>query len=219
MPAKILSLGKDPAILRARNVALERAGYSVISVTGVDDALRLIAQHKFDLAIVGYTFSRREKRDLVARINAAGVPVLLLYLEHCDHGIPASIHVNVFDGTANLLSSIAAMLSQPVSQLEIVDYHFVAGDSRGGPIHLDKPYQELIVSVKGHPSEKIRSYSLYVCTPSGVERILCEGNRPYAFVRNLLIVETYDINVILQALRQQIEDLALYAREIDSLQH
>jgi dTDP-4-dehydrorhamnose 3,5-epimerase len=109
---RLLSLGKHPPVLRARNAALESAGYEVVAATTVEQATRALKAQQFELVIVGYTFSKSEKRkisDLVE--NEHGVPMLLLYIKPGDKAIPAAAHISAVHGEGALLSAVAAILS------------------------------------------------------------------------------------------------------------
>jgi hypothetical protein len=78
----------------------------------VEEAGEALAASKFDLMIVGYTFSRPEKRKLVNLAGEIGLPVLLLYIKPADMSIPAAAHVNALHGEDALLSTVAALLSE-----------------------------------------------------------------------------------------------------------
>ena len=109
--ARLLSLGKHPQVLRARNLALSRAGYQVVSAASAEEALPALGSEKFDAVIIGYTFSKSEKRQLAARIEKDfKIPVLLLYIKPSDLEIPATAHVSAIHGEQNLLASIADLL-------------------------------------------------------------------------------------------------------------
>jgi dTDP-4-dehydrorhamnose 3,5-epimerase len=110
--ARLLSLGKHPPVLRTRNAKLEAAGHEVVRASSVEEAGEALAASKFDLMIVGYTFSRPEKRKLVNLAGEIGLPVLLLYIKPADMSIPAAAHVNALHGEDALLSTVAALLSE-----------------------------------------------------------------------------------------------------------
>jgi CheY-like chemotaxis protein len=217
MPARILSLGRDPTIVRARNAALEDDGHLVTSATRVEEALSLVATQKFDLAIVGYTFNRGEKRQLVSEIRAAGIPVLLLYLHHPDPAIVATEHLNIFDGTDRFLATVRTMLPRAAGSLEIVNYRFAPEDSSQGTAGTQGPCRDFLVSVKGYKPDAaaVRNFRLRVSTPSSIAAAMRDGSR-YCFYQNLLVVEQYDANLVLEAIKHEIEALPLYACEVES---
>ncbi len=108
---KLLSLGKHTPVLGARNRMLERAGYEVVSASSVQDAERKLKAQRFDAAIIGYTFSKKEKQ-LLAKLTGDGydLPAILLYIKPGDMGIPASAHVSAVNGEAALLAAITSVL-------------------------------------------------------------------------------------------------------------
>ena len=111
--ARLLSLGKHSQVLRARNRALERAGYIVTSAASVEAAVQILGSQRFDAVIIGYTFSKAEKRELVTRIEKDfKIPVLLLYIKPGDLEIPATAHASAIHGEQALLDTIAPLLRQ-----------------------------------------------------------------------------------------------------------
>ena len=57
--------------------------------------------------------------------------------------------------------------------------------------------------------------TFYVTTPKALSAALRENHHQYRFGRNLLVVERYDMNVILRAVREHINDLGLLAESVD----
>lgn len=111
---RILSLGKHPQVVRARHLVLEQAGYDVVSVTTIEEALGKLRQQSFDAAVIGYTFSRAEKKELADRIQRDfKIPALLLYIKPADLEIPAAAHANAIHGENALLASLAPLVRKP----------------------------------------------------------------------------------------------------------
>jgi hypothetical protein len=217
MPARILSLGKDPTVVRARNITLNGEGHEVISATRVDEALGLIATQKFDLAILGYTYTRAEKRQLVSKTREAGIPLLVLYLHHPDPDIIATEHLKIFDGPAKFLATVRAMLPRTAGSLEVVDCRFVSDDLSRHAARPNGPCRDFLVSIKGFgpDADAVRNFRLCVGTPASIAAALRDGVR-YCFYQNLLVVEQYDVNLVLEAIKREIEALPMYACEVES---
>jgi dTDP-4-dehydrorhamnose 3,5-epimerase len=111
--ARVLSLGKHSPVLRARNLVLEQAGYEVTAATAVEGALQALAAQPFDAVIIGYTFSKAEKKELASRIEKEfKIPVLLLYIKPGDLEIPATAHTSAIHGENALLASLAALVAR-----------------------------------------------------------------------------------------------------------
>lgn len=110
---RVLSLGKHSPVLRARNLVLQQAGYEIASATSVAEAFQKLAAEAFDAVIIGYTFSKAEKKELAARIERDfRVPVLLLYIKPSDLEIPATAHANAIHGENALLASLEPLVAR-----------------------------------------------------------------------------------------------------------
>lgn len=111
--ARVLSLGKHPPVLRARNLVLEQAGYDVVPAANMKEALQKLKEQSFDAAIIGYTFSKAEKKVLASQIQKDfKVPVLLLYIKPADLDIPAAAHASAIHGENALLASLAPLVAK-----------------------------------------------------------------------------------------------------------
>jgi len=111
--ARVLSLGKHPPVLKARNQLLEQAGYEVVPATTIQEAVRELSRQKFDAVIIGYTFSKAEKTELASHVeNKLKIPVLLLYIKPGDLEIPATAHANAIHGERALLASLAPLIAR-----------------------------------------------------------------------------------------------------------
>ncbi len=79
--ALVLCTGFDPALMKTRQLILERAGHKV--VTALDDSTILSScrRHRFDVAVIGQTISENHKRQLMALIRerCPSAKVLELY--------------------------------------------------------------------------------------------------------------------------------------------
>lgn len=111
--ARVLSVGKHPPVLKARNLVLQQAGYEVTTAASVEEALQQLRSHSFDAVIIGYTFSKAEKKELASRIEKDfKVPVLLLYIKPGDLEIPAAAHASAIHGENALLASLEPLVGR-----------------------------------------------------------------------------------------------------------
>jgi predicted signal transduction protein with EAL and GGDEF domain len=95
--------------------------------------------------------------------------------------------------------------------LAIKHYFFANFDHRSGPANRDNFFENLVVHVGPEDSAQYRVYSLWVVTPEALKL----GHDPYRFGRGLLIVERYDMDVILRAVQDRIRELGLLAEEVE----
>jgi CheY-like chemotaxis protein len=112
----ILVVENDTSTRRLLDVLLRRAGHTVTSVDSGQDALDLLAKHKYDLAVVDLMMPNVSGRDVIAYIaeNVPSTPVIL-----CTAAPPA---------IAESLPShiVRAVIHKPFNILEItgaVDEH------------------------------------------------------------------------------------------------
>ncbi len=109
-------------------------------------------------------------------------------------------------GSAN---KIVAMPS--AGPIAIKHYFFANLDHLIGPTDPQDFCENLVVHVGPENADRYRVFSIWVATPGAVRPAL-EG---YRFGRGLLIVERYDLELILRAVRQHINELGLLAEEVD----
>jgi CheY-like chemotaxis protein len=76
----ILVVEDQPAMLKLTCRILEANGYRVVAASGPEDALRLAAEHDFDVLLTDLLMPEISGRDLVERIEALrpGRPVLYM---------------------------------------------------------------------------------------------------------------------------------------------
>jgi hypothetical protein len=101
--------------------------------------------------------------------------------------------------------------------LEVKSYMFTNFDYRTGPASREDFFENMYVNVghAGPESNSARTYSLYVATPNALAAKMRSENQDYKFGRNLLVVERYDMDVILRAVREHINDLGLLGENVD----
>jgi hypothetical protein len=79
--ALVLCTGVDSAVVRTRQLILERAGHTVVSALDEPSLIAACGQHEFQVVVVGQTVSANIKRR-IARLIREGCPgakVLELY--------------------------------------------------------------------------------------------------------------------------------------------
>jgi hypothetical protein len=103
------------------------------------------------------------------------------------------------------------IIEMPVPGPPTIKHYFFANfDHRVGPPDPNHFLETLVVHVGPEESERYRVYSMWVATANAVP-MAPEG---YRFGRGLLIVERYNLELILQAVRQHITELGLLAEEV-----
>jgi hypothetical protein len=98
----------------------------------------------------------------------------------------------------------------PRAQLEIKHYFFANLDKSIGPPDPQHFLENLVVHVGPEGSDRYRVFSLWVGTPGAA----APGTQAYRFGRGLLLVERYDLELIVKAVRQHINELGLLAEEV-----
>ena len=79
--ARILSISYDPALLRTRELLLQRMGHRVTSAEGFAQAVEWCdkAAGSFDLVVLGHSIPHEDKRAIIRRCNqTCPCPVLAL---------------------------------------------------------------------------------------------------------------------------------------------
>jgi DNA-binding response OmpR family regulator len=96
MSGHILSVSYDWSLLVTRDLVLRKAGYTVTSALGFDDAMRLCREIKYDLAIIGHSMPLEDQQALLEEVRkSSGAPVLYLFrssdgvLEGADYTLDA----------------------------------------------------------------------------------------------------------------------------------
>lgn len=117
---KVLCVSFDMTVSDIRCAALREAGYAVTGTTRVREALELLSREAFDLVIVGHRFPTPDKYVLTIEAEEKeNTPVLLVCGASADKDIPAAARVYALEGTAELCSAAAALLSKGGAQREV----------------------------------------------------------------------------------------------------
>jgi len=79
--ALVLCTGVDPSVVHTRQLILERAGHVVVSALDEPSLIAACEQNKFEVAVLGQTFSAKIKRRIarLVRENCPNAKLLELY--------------------------------------------------------------------------------------------------------------------------------------------
>jgi hypothetical protein len=79
--ALVLCTGADPALMRTRQLLLERVGHTVVNAMNDKELAEVCERHKFDVAVIGQALSPNAKKRVAALIRERcdGVKLLELY--------------------------------------------------------------------------------------------------------------------------------------------
>jgi DNA-binding response OmpR family regulator len=107
---RILCVSFDRTVSENRCATLKEAGYDVTPTTRVNEASELLSRESFDAVIVGHRFPAEEKYVLAVEAKEkSNTPVLLVCGAARDSEIPATGRVYALEGSAGLLSALAAL--------------------------------------------------------------------------------------------------------------
>jgi CheY-like chemotaxis protein len=82
--ALVLCTGKNPVLIQTRKLILERAGHSVVCCNDEQQLVAACEKHAFDVAVIGQTVSRKDKRHmaLLIRQSCPSIKILELYVPY-----------------------------------------------------------------------------------------------------------------------------------------
>jgi hypothetical protein len=109
---KVLSIGLGD-LVSARNAALRRIGFDVVAAISMEEVLRLCGSNRFDVAVVGHTFSIPEQAEFVRCIQRDfRLPVILIDSAKMPAGLHADSHVHVDAPTGELVRAIERLMDE-----------------------------------------------------------------------------------------------------------
>jgi DNA-binding response OmpR family regulator len=107
---KILCVSFDRTVSENWCATLKEVGYDVTETTNVKEAVELLSRESFDAVIVGHRFPVKERYVLAVEAREkSNTPVLLVCGARPDSEIPATSRVYALEGSAGLLSALAAL--------------------------------------------------------------------------------------------------------------
>jgi DNA-binding NtrC family response regulator len=114
--ARILNISYDASLLRTREELLKSQGFEVVSALGFDAALQAAKTHRYDLAIIGHSIPREEKRKLADEMKVYDIRILSLR-RHDSGPLPeADFSMKASEGPAALIKKVKEILgSQPLN--------------------------------------------------------------------------------------------------------
>lgn len=79
--ALVLCTGVDKALLQSRQLILEHAGHTVVSITDEQTLTTVCKKNSFDVAVIGQTVSPKAKQRIASlvRQHCSGAKILELY--------------------------------------------------------------------------------------------------------------------------------------------
>ena len=112
--ALVLCTGIDQSLLATRRLILEQAGHTVVTAMDTKQVVDACSKHDFNVAVIGQTISRSEKRRLahLVRQHCATTMILELYTAPAGKMIPGAnawlvVPVDVPPELARVVSDLA----------------------------------------------------------------------------------------------------------------
>jgi hypothetical protein len=103
------------------------------------------------------------------------------------------------------------VIEMPAAKALAIKHYFFANLAPGtGPPDPNNFYENLVVHIGPEDLPHYRVYSLWVATPAALKL-----QSDYRFGRGMLIVARFDMDLILQAVRDRIRELGLLAEEVE----
>jgi hypothetical protein len=107
------------------------------------------------------------------------------------------------------------MPARVIHPLQIRSYHFRDLDPNIGPADPARFCERLYLELSTADDSAVqKKYSLLVATPAGLEDYMRAENRQFQFGRNLLLVERFDMDLILRAVSRHLDELGALAEEV-----
>jgi hypothetical protein len=100
------------------------------------------------------------------------------------------------------------------NQNVIKNYYFIDFDFEKGPENPADFYADFRIDVGEVDSDEITNYSVFVATTTGLQAAMRSEGWKYVFGVPLLIVDSYDLNLILKAVEEHIVELPRLATDV-----
>ena len=110
----LLSVGRDPLLMRTRTVLLGEAGYSVMPSFTSRDAFQIFISRDIDLVILCHTIPQEEKSKLIVSMKERNkkTPIVCIHVDGEADGKLVDAYVHSLDGPEALLSCVAKILDK-----------------------------------------------------------------------------------------------------------
>src|SRR5205823_8703716 len=114
----LLSVGRDPLLMRTRTVLLGEAGYSVMPSFTSRDAFQMFISRDIDLVIICHTIPQEEKSKLIVSMKERNqrTPIVSIHADGEADGKLVDAYVHGLDGPEALLSCIAKLLDESIGR-------------------------------------------------------------------------------------------------------
>lgn len=109
-PAKILSISYDGSLAATREMLFTSVGFQVYSASTIDQAIKLCADKKFELIVIGHSMPMESRRLLIRELRRRCATPLLALQRPGETPVTGVDHV--FDSTqspARLLAEVVAI--------------------------------------------------------------------------------------------------------------
>lgn len=106
----ILSVSADGLSAPLRDTVLAHAGYGVIPVRTVKEALKVLTTRPVSVLVMGISLKEAERKRLSAAAKERGIPSVVLDRSEYGTDSASEVHVNPLDGPEAFLSAVAAVL-------------------------------------------------------------------------------------------------------------
>jgi PAS domain S-box-containing protein len=150
--ALILAVDDESSGLHFRKLILEHAGHTVLSSTGVEDALTLFRTNPVDLVVTDHLLGRQTGNDMAAEMKRTKPDVPIILLSGTSSVPEPLVHADSFlsktEGPEQLLGMVEQLLSRAAS-----------GNESPEPAER-MPLQELLASIVENSDDAILSKNL-----------------------------------------------------------
>ena len=113
----VLSVGRDPLLMRTRTVLLLEAGYSVMPSFTSRDAFQIFSSREIDLVILCHTIPQEEKSKLIVSMKERKrAPIVCIHVDGEADGKLVDAYLHSLDGPEVLLSCVAKVLDKSIGR-------------------------------------------------------------------------------------------------------
>jgi len=114
----VLSVGRDPLLMRTRTGVLLNAGYSVMPSFTSRDAFQIFSSREIDLVILCHTIPEEEKIKLIGSMKLGNerTPIVCIHVDGEADGKLVDAYVHSLDGPEALLSCVAEVLDKSIGR-------------------------------------------------------------------------------------------------------
>ena len=219
MPATILVVEDEPAILELISASLRHAGHAVISAESAEEALRLIGSSLPDLALIDWMLPGVSGIELARRIRIAertrNLPVIMLTARGEEHDKVAGLEAGADDymtkpfSTRELISRIKAVLrrSRALSSDKLIEIGKLSLDPKSQRITADNKVIDigpteyrLLAFFMSHPERAYTRTQLLDQVWGG--NVYIEDRTIDVHIRRLRkLLQPYDCSALIQTVR------------------